>query len=473
MQKKEILQSIPAVNDFLAAPEAGLLIEKYSRKEFLKVLREELNKIRSQIINSRGEIQKDEFDYSSLNIKIIINNLAEKLKLESNVGIKKAINATGVIIHTNLGRSVLAKEALNKVMEVSENYSTLELDLKSGQRGYRSKKVKKIFKDLTGAESAVVVNNNAAAVMLILTALMRDKEVVISRGEMVEIGGSFRIPEVMENSGAILKEVGSTNRVYVKDYLNAVSEKTGAFIKVHPSNYRIEGFTHSVKTSELVRVAKKNNLPVIEDLGSGIIFNLSEYGLPDEPTVKERIEAGIDILTFSGDKLLGGPQAGIIVGRKKYLNQIESHPMMRALRVDKMTLAALEETLNLYYNFDEAVKKIPTLKMITEKPENVKSKAQQLLNKIKKVEGLKIELVKTEARVGGGAFPVSTFDSYGLAVETGTKDIENLVSKLRTSKNSVIARIQADRAIFDLKTVRSIQLDQLAASINKAVSEVF
>jgi L-seryl-tRNA(Ser) seleniumtransferase len=467
MDKNNILASIPPVNDFLASEQAEKIIEKYSRDRFLKTLRIELDKKRKMILK-----EKVELDQKELEVEEILKAVLEKIKIDENKGIKKVINAGGIIIHTNLGRSLLAKNVLEKVKEIAGEYSTLEFDLENGERGYRYNRIKKILKDLTGAESAVVVNNNAAAVMLVLKTIAAAKEVIIARGEMVEIGGSFRIPEVMESSGAILKEIGSTNKVHLKDYLNAVTEKTGALLKVHTSNYRVQGFTHSVSAEEMVTAAHQHNLPVIEDLGSGILYDLSEYGLPYEPTVKEGIEAGIDILTFSGDKLLGGPQAGIIVGREKYISQIEAHPLMRALRVDKMTLAALEETLKLYYDFEEALENIPTLRLITEQAEKVKERAEKLKTKIKAPQGVNLQIIESEAKVGGGAYPLSTFKSYALACDTGNFSTERFVYKLRKLETPVISRIQKDQVIFDLKTVSEQQLQKLALAINKVLTEV-
>lgn len=468
MNKQKLLASIPAINDFLAAKKAEKIIKKYSRARFLKILRKELEEIREMILTEEVEIAQKKLEVSE-----VLNSVLKKLESEEEKGVKKVINAGGVILHTNLGRSLLAENALKKVEEVAGEYSTLEFDLESGSRGYRYNRIKQLLKDLTGAESAVVVNNNAAAVMLVLRSISEAKEVIIARGEMVEIGGSFRVPEVMESSGAILKEVGSTNKVYLKDYLDAVSEKTGALLKVHTSNYRIQGFTHSVSAEEMVEAAHQHDLPVSEDLGSGILFDLSEYGLPGEPTVQEGIAAGIDILTFSGDKLLGGPQSGIIVGRDKYISQIEHHPLMRALRVDKMTLAALEETLKLYYNLEEALQKIPTLRLLTEKTENVRNRAEKLKSKIEAPAGVNLKIIESEAKVGGGAYPLSGFKSYALAVDTGNLSTDKFVYRLRQLKTPVIARIQAGEAIFDLKTISEKQLDQLAFSINKILAEVF
>lgn len=470
MQKKDLLRSIPAINDFLKSEKAEKIINKYTRNRFLESLSSELDKIRNKILakESGFDLIKEE-----LAINQVLNKVEKELSSEEDQGIKKVINAGGIIVHTNLGRSVLAENALEKAISIAGEYSSLEFDLETGKRGYRYNRIKKLLKDLTGAESAVVVNNNAAAVMIVLKTVAEAKEVILARGEMVEIGGSFRVPEVMESSGAILKEVGSTNKVYLKDYLAAVNEKTGALLKVHTSNYRIQGFTHFVEAKEMVEAAHKHDLPVIEDLGSGILFDLSQYGLAYEPTVQEAVKAGIDILTFSGDKLLGGPQAGIIVGKEEYISEIEAHPLMRALRVDKMTLASLEETLKLYYNFEEAIEKIPTLNLITEKAEKVKLRAEKLLAQIKAPKNIELKINKSEAKVGGGAYPLSTFASYALVIDLGEKSAENFSYQLRQLKTPVIARIQNEKLVFDLKTVAERHLPELACAINKVLTEVF
>jgi len=287
----------------------------------------------------------------------------------------------------------------------------------------------------------------------------------------VEIGGSFRVPEVMERSGCQLVEVGSTNKIYLKDYLNAVSEETGALLKVHTSNYRIVGFTETVKAEELVEHAHKRDVPVIEDLGSGILFDLQDYGLEYEPTVAESISAGIDIVTFSGDKLLGGPQAGIIVGKKKFIEKIEYHPLMRALRVDKFTLAALEATLNIYRNFDKAVETIPTLRMLTEDIEKTKQRADNLLNKIKVVDKFNFIIEKGTARIGGGAYPLTELDTYVLKISSKEFSPEKIAYLLRQSKMPVFTRINEGQLIFDLKTVQPFEIDILADTINDVLQE--
>lgn len=473
MNKKKLLTLIPAVNDFLKSEKGIDLIDKYSRQQFLNSLREELNEIREKILST--DFNLENFDKNKLKMNFIIDKIKLNLETEKNQALNKLINASGVIIHTNLGRSILAESAANKVFEVAKNYSNLEYDLEKAERGSRYKRLNSLVKDLTGAEAAVVVNNNAAAVMLILSTLAQDKEVIIARGEMVEIGGSFRIPEVMENSGAILREVGTTNKVYLDDYLNAINENTAAIIKVNTSNYQVCGFTHEVKAAEIVEAAHQKKVPVISDLGSGIIYDLTEYGLPTESTVKAEVEAGVDLLCFSGDKILGGPQAGIIVGREKYIEKIATNPLLRALRVDKMTIAALEETLKLYYNFSNALKEIPTLKSLVENSAEIKTRAEHLKNIISNdyANKLKIKIIETQAKIGGGAYPLTNFASYGLEFEFKEDIIEEFNAKLRQLKQPVIARIQANKLIFDLKTVKNSQLEALAAAIITTLNEVF
>ncbi|MGM0602107.1 MAG: L-seryl-tRNA(Sec) selenium transferase [Bacillota bacterium] len=467
--KKKLLSSIPSVNDILADNLADKIKEKFSRTDLIDGIRQVTDNLRDEILSENFDEKK--FDKNLLSIKNILLNVENYLKKLYQPKMAPAINATGVIIHTNLGRSLLADKARKAVDNVAKHYSTLEIDRESGERGHRYASLQEIIKKLTGAEAALVVNNNAAAVTLVLAAIAKDREVIISRGELVEIGGSFRVPEVMKQSGCKLVEVGSTNKVYLKDYLNAVSEETGALLKVHTSNYRIMGFTETVRAEELVEQAHRRDIPVIEDLGSGILFDLQEYGLEYEPTVAESIKAGIDIVTFSGDKLLGGPQAGIIVGKKEFIEKIEYHPLMRALRVDKFTLAALEATLNIYRNFDKAVETIPTLRMLTENTEKTKQRAEDLLNKIKEIDEFNFTVEKDTARIGGGAYPLTELDTYVLKISAEENSLEKIAYLLRQSKMPVFTRINEGQLIFDLKTVQPFEIDILADTINDILQE--
>jgi L-seryl-tRNA(Ser) seleniumtransferase len=469
MGKEEPLKSIPAVNDILAAKKSEKIKNNYSRSDLLEGIRYVTDKLRTEILDD--DFLQADFDKDLLNAVNILDSAENYLKRVYQPEMSAAINATGVVIHTNLGRSLLAESAAEAVNNVARHYSTLEIDRESGERGGRYSSVQDLLKNLTGAEAALVVNNNAAAVTLVLAAMAEDKEVVISRGELVEIGGSFRVPEVMEQSGAELVEVGSTNKVYIKDYLNAVTEETGAFLKVHTSNYRIQGFTATVEAEDLVNDAHQREIPVIEDLGSGIIFDLQSYGLPYEPTVKESIDAGIDLVTFSGDKLLGGPQAGIIVGKKKYIEKLEYHPLLRALRVDKFTLAALEATLKLYRNFEEAVDKIPTLKMLTESEQKVRERAEKLFDLLDQNQNFSFEIEKDTARIGGGSYPLTEIKTYVLRVDSDLISSEKLAYKLRQAQMPIFSRIKNQKLIIDLKTVQLNEIELLAAEINRILRE--
>lgn len=469
MGKEELLKLIPAVNDILSENKSEKIKNDYSRADLLEGIRYVTDNLRTKIL--ADDFSETNFDQESLKAEKILDSVKIYLKNIYRPEMSPAINATGVVIHTNLGRSLLADSAAEAVNNVALHYSTLEINRDTGERGDRYSSVQDIIKKLTGAEASLVVNNNAAAVTLVLAAIAEDKEVVISRGELVEIGGSFRVPEVMEQSGARLVEVGSTNKVYLKDYLNAVTEETGAFLKVHTSNYRIQGFTATVEAEDLVNDAHQRDIPVIEDLGSGIIFDLQSYGLPYEPTVKESIDAGIDLVTFSGDKLLGGPQAGIIVGKKKYIKKLEHHPLLRALRVDKFTLAALEATLKLYRNFDDAVDKIPTLKMLTESAEKVMQRAEKLFSYLDEYDNFTLKIEKDTARIGGGSYPLTEIKTYVLIIDSELISSEELAYKLRQAEMPIFSRIKNQKLIIDLKTVQPAEIKLLAAEINQVLRE--
>ena len=332
--------------------------------------------------------------------------------------LRPVVNATGIVIHTNLGRSLLPEEALARLQTVCRGYSNLEYDLQSGERGSRHVHAEAILRELTGAQAALVVNNNAGAVFLILNTLARGREVVVSRGQLVEIGGSFRIPDVMSSSGAILREVGTTNRTHLKDYVSAITDQTALLMKVHTSNYRIVGFTKEVPLNELATLGRERGLPVVEDLGSGCFINLTQFGLHGEITVQETVRAGADLVTFSGDKLLGGPQAGIIVGRKDLIERCRKNPITRALRVDKMTLAALDATLRLYRDERQALEKIPTLTMIALSPEELNGRAKQLASAIQGADrkaALRVEVRRSFSQVGGGSLPAQDLPTFVVA----------------------------------------------------------
>ena len=465
--KEKLLSQIPSVNDILDLNETQNFIDKYSRSLVVDGIRKVTDEIRNEILNTEVENLKD----YNINNNLILNNLAEFLELWSRPNLTPAVNGTGVVVHTNLGRSLLSESAIKSLIDVAQNYSTLEIERESGERGSRYNNVTELLRELTGAESSMVVNNNAGAVMLALNTLAEDKEVIIPRGELVEIGGSFRIPDVMKRSGAKLVEIGATNKVHLEDYINAVTENTGLLLKVHTSNYKIVGFTKGVELKDLVDYAHEQGLPVMDDLGSGILVDLTENGFNYEPTVQERIAAGADVVTFSGDKLLGGPQAGIIVGKKEYINKMKKNPMTRALRVDKFTLSALEATLKEYKDINKAKKNIPTLRMLTENIANIKNKADKLYKKIdneKLINNFEVRIAEDIAKVGGGAFPLEKLKTYTLRLKHKNISTSDLSYKLRMNYPPIFSRIKNDEIVLDFRTIK----DEDFAIILDALKEI-
>ncbi|NPA48866.1 MAG: L-seryl-tRNA(Sec) selenium transferase [Thermodesulfobacteria bacterium] len=443
-EKEALLRKIPAVHELLETLRRKR--PRFSEKLLTQAARKATEIVREEILKgSRRSLSPEE----TLKVAETVLERLERPHL------RRVVNATGVVVHTNLGRSILPQEALEAVVEISAHYSNLEFDLQTGKRGSRYVHVEEILLELTGAEAALVVNNNAAAVLITLNTLAAGKEVIVSRGELVEIGGSFRIPDVMARSGAILREVGATNRTHLRDYEAAINENTALLMKVHKSNYAIVGFTKEVSGKELVDLGRRYGLPVIEDLGSGCFVDFSKYGLLKEPTVQEVLATGVDVVTFSGDKLLGGPQAGIILGRKDFIAAIRKNPLNRAVRIDKMTLAALEATLRLYRDEKEAVEKIPTLRMITTPPETLKRRARRLKNKLRKVlpPETEIQVVETISRVGGGALPLASPRSYAVALRSPKFSPARLEAALRAAEPPIIARIEDEALLFDLRTI--------------------
>jgi L-seryl-tRNA(Ser) seleniumtransferase len=454
--KQNLLRSIPQVDEVLQ-----WLIDIIDGPIFLakQSVREELELLRQKILSGK---KVNKTDMSKKKIIIQVQN-----RLLKNMGpnFKRVINATGVVIHTNLGRSILPFSAREALVQAGTRYSNLEFDLATGKRGSRYSLVEKLLCDLTGAEAALVVNNNAAAVLLVLDTFAHGREVVVSRGQLVEIGGSFRIPDVMAKSGAKLIEVGATNRTHLKDYEGAISEETAMLLKVHASNFKMVGFTKEVLAEELVELAgRHDNLLVMEDLGSGCLIDMSRYGLSKEPTVQETVKAGVDVVTFSGDKLLGGPQAGLIVGKRNIIDCIKSNQLNRALRIDKFTLAALETVLRLYYDHETAVAKIPTLAMLTASPEVMGRRANRLTRRIKKSLAGKctISVRTTGSRVGGGALPEEDLESRAVVLEPLDRTVNELEKDLRSNPLPVIGRIEENRYILDMRTVGEDEIPQVA-----------
>ena len=421
-----------------------------------------VNSIRNVIDNKRQGILNDDssIDNDSLADPHLIDAVKHAAKNAMTPNLKNTINATGVVVHTNLGRSLLATEVVENLITIASRYSNLEYDLSIGNRGSRYSSVEDLICEISGAEAAMVVNNNAGAVLLCLETLARDKEVVVSRGELVEIGGSFRVPDVMAKSGGILREVGTTNRTHLRDYENAIAPNTGLLLKVHTSNYSVVGFTAEVSLPELVDLGAAHQLPVMEDLGSGTFIDFSKYGLLKEPTVQESVTAGADVITFSGDKLLGGPQSGIIVGKKEVIDRIKKNPITRALRIDKLTLAALESTLRLYRDVDKAARIIPTLRMILLPLDEIQKRAQQLADALKKSSDarLHIQLIERSSKTGGGALPLMELPSLCVGIQIEGISPNALEKTMRSNDPPIIGRIEDDLFVMDPRTIQKDEL---------------
>lgn len=457
MERNKLLSSIPKVDEVIEWCDLKRIQEDIPRTILIESIREVLNDVREFILNCSSENLED------FNIEIgeIAKEVINKIKKKNKRHLQRMINASGVIIHTNLGRSILSYDAAKAVMDVCTNYSNLEYDIENGERGSRYSHIEGIVSRVTGAEAAMVVNNNAAAVLLVLNTLCNNKEAIVSRGELVEIGGSFRIPEVMTLSGAKLVEVGTTNKTHLYDYEKAINENTGVLMKVHTSNYRIMGFVESVGDKEIAELSKEYDVPVVEDIGSGTLIDFSKYGLSYEPTVQEAIKNDIDVLTFSGDKMLGGPQAGIIVGKKKYIDMMKKNQLARALRVDKMTIAALEATLRQYLSEEKAVENIPTLRMMVESIEDIEDKAKILLGIIKSAMGDngQVDIVNEYSQVGGGSMPLEKLPTFAISLKPCYATVNDLEETLRKAEVPVIVRIWRDNILFDVRTIERDDFD--------------
>ncbi|NLK65281.1 MAG: L-seryl-tRNA(Sec) selenium transferase [Tissierellia bacterium] len=449
MDINKYYRNIPKVDLIMENDRIKDLLDITSRDLVLECARKATEDIRAFI----NDNPNNENEINSL-IKNIINNIILEVHKFSTYNMKKVINGTGTILHTNLGRAPISNEAAERARKIVTGYSNLEYDLESGIRGSRYSHFEKIISRVTGAEAAIAVNNNAAAVLLILSSLAKDKEVIVSRGELVEIGGSFRVPDVMKQSGGRLVEVGTTNKTHLNDYEEKISSETAALLKVHTSNYKIVGFTESVSVEELSDLGKKYNIPVIEDIGSGVLADLSKYGLTYEPTVQNSIKAGVDILCFSGDKLLGGPQAGIIVGKKQYIDKIKKHPLNRALRIDKFTAAVLESVFHEYIDEEKAMKNIPVLNMINMNIADIKLRAEALAEKLKEMHRyLDINVEECLSQIGGGALPLERMQSYAVAIRPVTMSCASFERQLRNLEIPIIGRVVNDTFLMDLRTV--------------------
>ncbi len=456
----ELLKNIPKVDKILNWPEIKAACSIYPRPVIMTAIRSVLASLRSEIIGSS-------ITPASLGESVLVERVIAELQSANAPSLKRVVNGTGVVLHTNLGRSLLSETLRDRLCETAFGYSNLEFDLEKGERGSRYSHVEPLLCQLTGAEAALVVNNNAAAVLLALSSLAKGKEVVVSRGELVEIGGSFRIPDIMRQSGATLKEVGTTNRTHPRDYLDAVNPDTGMLLKVHTSNFAVVGFTAQVTVEELVTIGRERAIPVMADLGSGNLIDLSRYGISGEPTIREYVGAGIDLITFSGDKLLGGPQAGILVGSKKYLDPLKKNPLLRALRIDKLTLVALEETLRLYLDERQALANIPTLKMLTYDVAALYSRGKTMVRRMRRAlpATIGISLADGFSQAGGGTLPLVELPTKLLSVAVAGISPEEMERRLRTSVVPVLGRIRQDAFLLDLRTILDQDIPVIIAAL--------
>ena len=456
MEKSQLYRLIPKVDDILE--DEKIINKDFESKKILKMAIDTVfDKTRKEIKN----LNNDKLSSYKINDDLLIKKIIDTYEDIISMNLKKVVNATGIVVHTNLGRSCINKDTANEIQKIASSYSNLEFDLESGKRGHRYNHIEKLICQITGAEAAMVVNNNAAAVMLVLDTLAKNKEAIVSRGELVEIGGSFRVPDVMKKSGTVLREVGTTNKTHLDDYKNKINKNTGILLKVHTSNYRVVGFSETVLRKDLVELSKEKDVPVYEDLGSGLLFDFSDYIDTDEPTVKKVVESGIDVISFSGDKMLGGPQAGIIVGKKKYIDKMKYNQLTRALRVDKMTLAALEVTLRQYLDLSVNKEKIPTIKNIIISKEKLIKKAKKLKEKLMQISNIEIEIIPSKSQVGGGSMPTLNLDSYSLKVEYKNYDVAKLSKSLRVCNFPVVGRIKNDNFLMDIRTIESYDFDHI------------
>ena len=450
-KRKSLLKSLPKIDEIIGLAEKQGIFEKASREIVLEVCRSVVQKMRDDILTEPEKKLPAVATDSAGAARYVLNQINNLYAYR----LKRLVNATGVILQTNLGRAPLCHEALERILEVGRGYSNLEFNLERGERGLRYDHVSHLLCALTGAEDALIVNNNAAAVLLVLNTLAQHKEAIVSRGELIEIGGEFRIPDVMTKSNSILREVGTTNRTRLSDYEKAISPDTGVILKVHTSNYRIVGFTEEAELTRLVALGKQHGIPVFDDLGSGCLVNLSDHGLQHEPTVREVLATDVDVVSFSGDKLLGGPQAGIIVGKKDIVQKIKKNPLNRALRIDKFTLAALEATLMHYLTPEKAASSLRALKALTEGQGEVRKRARKLMNKLNKanIPHLTYEIREDVAAAGGGSLPTQDIPTVVLAVRHKKLSANRMEAMLRKTPVPVIVRVNENEILIDLRTV--------------------
>lgn len=466
MNKNLLYRSIPKVDVLLENQAIQEMIERYSRDSVMEAIRAEMDNLRAFIGGC------DEEDKAQEQIALLISHIGDAVEKMHTPNMKKVINGTGTILHTNLGRAPISREHMKKAFDIVTGYSNLEYNLEEGRRGERYSHFEKLLCKITGAEAAMAVNNNASSVLLILSSLAKGGEVIVSRGELIEIGGKFRIPDVMTQSGATLVEVGTTNKTHVSDYEENITEETKALLKVHTSNYKIVGFTEAVGIDELMLIAKEHGIPVIEDLGSGVLIDLSKYGLTYEPTVQESVAKGADVVCFSGDKLFGGPQAGIIVGKKKYIDMMKRNQLTRALRIDKFTAAALELVLQEYLSEEQAVQHIPVLRMITEPLDEVARRARSLARTIRSTDiPAKVDVVSCESQIGGGSLPMERIPSMAVAIRPKHESVAALEDQMRHLTVPMIPRTVNDTIMLDVRTVETEDFKLIAAELQELLGQ--
>lgn len=457
------LSQLPKVDEVLGDSRIAEYLETTSRTLVVDVIREVISRYRQQILQE-GE------SAVSFDVDNFFHHLTGEIEERKKRSLRRVINGTGTILHTNLGRARLSVSAFDALQEASMGYSNLEYDVRKGERGSRHDHVELLLRQLTGAEAALAVNNNAAATMLCLSAMAKDREVIVSRGELVEIGGSFRIPDIMASSGAILREVGTTNKTRLSDYADAIGEETGVLMKVHTSNYRIVGFTSEVALKDLAKLGKESNLPVIYDMGNGLMTDLSGWGI-DEPTVLSGLDDGADVILFSGDKLLGGPQAGIIAGKKEYIEKMKKHPLARVVRMDKLTIAALEATLREYLDEAKALQSIPVLRMITEPAKAVKERGIRLLEETGRTDHMELQVVPVQEQIGGGSAPSVVLDGFAVTIKSRIP-AERIERQLRKQDIPIIARVTKGCVYIDMRTVGDDEIRIIAEALRQIDREV-
>jgi L-seryl-tRNA(Ser) seleniumtransferase len=443
------LRELPAVSRLLAHPRTERLLGRFNREYVVRECREILEQLR------RAAAHGDELDPAALEADAIVGALESRLGAAGTDGLQRVVNATGTVLHTNLGRALLPQAAMDALARAGTHPINLEYDVAQGDRGRREQVIEALLTELTGAEAATVVNNNAAAVLLALNTLATGKEVIVSRGELIEIGGAFRIPEIMARSGAVLREVGTTNRTHAADYEEAITERTALLLKVHTSNYRIVGFVADVGLSDLVSIGRRHSVPVMEDLGSGALVDLSKYGLPKEPMVGERIAAGADLVTFSGDKVLGGPQAGLVAGKAALVTQLAKNPLHRALRCGKLTIAALEATLRLYRESASIADDIPALRAFTRPIAEIEETARRAVPAIASVlgPGFRVSVDEGTSQIGSGALPTDEIPTRVIVVEHHELEAHHIAARFREAQPPIIGRVKDGRFLLDARTI--------------------